>query len=249
MAKNMGLIQFSGTIGGITGVNSKEGHHIRAKKDIPASTYATSPSYVDFRENGKAWGESSRLRKSFLDGFKLFVQGCSNPRMYSRMTGVMGRIIKSDTVSRKGEFKAVNGIVTEKGKEMLNGFEFNRDCSLSSVLHETYVVDRDSGSVSIDGFVAKKWIKAPKGATHVVLQAGIYRYDFGNGVSSFMEGEGVTFEVKSKEVNDLVFDVGIPEGEGTVVFLLRVLFFQQVNGKLYALNGVKGGCMKVIDCC
>ena len=247
MAKSKGIIKFSGTIGGVTGVNSKEGFHLREKQNIPKSRYLTAPEYSSFRMNGKYTGMSSRMSMAFRQPIKLFSMAVSDARMYSRLNAVMRTILMSDPVSKKGEFTFTNGIATTTGKQALLNFEFNRSLSFDRQFKTSYHLDAAPATLTLNGFVPKKALQWPSGATHAALESGLLHFDFAKGEGKFASS-GPQVLSKIQAATDIVLSSTAPTaGEGmTKVHFLKVAFSQEVGGVLYPLKGNEAGVMKIV---
>ena len=247
MAKFKGILKFSGTIGGVTGVNSKEGFHIREKQNIAKSRYQKAPEYSSFRMNGRYTGMSSRMSMAFRQPIKLFGMVVSDARMYSRLNAVMRKILMSDPVSKKGEFTFTNGIATMTGKQALLDFEFNRSLAFDRVFKTAYLLDTASATLTLSGFVPKKALQWPAGATHAAMESGLLHFDFAKGEGKFASS-GPRVLSKNEAATDIVLSTAAPTaGEGlTKVHFLKVAFSQEVGGVLYPLKGNEAGVMKVV---
>lgn len=247
MAKFKGILKFSGTIGGITGVNSKEGFHLREKQNIPKSRYQTAPEYTSFRMNGRYTGMSSRMSMAFRRPLRLFSLAVSDARMYSRLNAVMRKILMSDPVSKKGEFTFTNGIATTTGKQALLDFEFNATVAFDRLFKGSYVLDAASATLTLSGFVPKKALQWPAGATHATLESGLLHFDFAIGEGKFASSAPRVLS-KNEAATDIVLPTAAPaSGAGlTKVHFLKVAFSQEVGGVLYPLKGNEAGVMKVV---
>jgi len=247
MAKFKGVVKFSGTIGGITGVNSKEGFHARAKQDIPTSRYLTAPEYTSFRMNGKYTGMASRMSMAFRQPIKLFGMAASDARMYSRLNAVMRKILMSDPVSKKGEFNFTNGIATMTGKQALLDFEFIATVAFDRVFKGSYELDAASATLTLSGFVPKKALQWPAGATHATVESGLLHFDSEKGEGKFASSAPIVLS-KNEGATDIVLSSAAPTtGAGmTKVHFLKVVFSQEVGGVQYPLKGNDGGVMKVV---
>lgn len=245
MARFKGLIQFIGTLGGITAVNSKEGIYLKSKNAIPKSRYKKAPEYADFRMNGHYMGVSAKLSSAFRHPILLFGKDASDPRMYSRMNALMRGIIMCDTVSRKGAFDAAIGISTAEGKQLLLDFEFNKFVSFTSIFRGQYALDIASGLLTMPAFAPKNALVLPVGSTHVGLQSGMLRFDFASHKGVFNESNRFVLPIDG--LADVALDCAIPSGSGgTLVCFFKVVFMQEVNGDLYPLKGDGGAVMKVV---
>lgn len=246
MARFKGLLQFIGTLGNITAVNSKEGVYLKKKNNIPKSRYQKAPEYADFRMHGNYMAMSSKLSKVFRHPIAVFGKDACDTRMYSRMNALMRSVIMCDTISNKGAFTAAVGIATTEGKQLLRDFEFNKHVSFDSVFHGKYTLDISTGTLSLPQFIPKKDLIPVTGSTHIGLQSGMLFFNFETQERSFTESPSFTMPIHGIAA-DIVLNCEIPENNGgTLLYFFKVFFMQDVNGVLYPLKGDGGAVMKVV---
>lgn len=243
MAKFKGLFQFIGTLAGITAVNSKEGLYLKKANAIPKSRYKNAPEYADFKMNGLYMATSAKLSSNFRQVLGTFVIDASNTRMYSRMNALMRNLIMCDQISEKGNFKASNGITTTKGKQIFENFWFNKTISFESVFYGVYQLDTILGTVTLLNFDPSSHLQIPIGATHCGIQSGIMRFDF-ESQKGFFKYSNPTITSLSALPSSITLFSDFPTGSGgTLLYFLKILFYQKVNDELYALKG--NGCAVV----
>jgi hypothetical protein len=246
MARLKGLFQFVGSLGGITAVNSKEGLYVKTKQNISKKRYQLAPEYADFRMNGQYTRITSQVSSAFRQPFLVFSKGVIDTRMYSRMNGVMRRILMCDTVSRKGEFTVAIGISTPEGKRQLLDFEFNKFVSFDSIFRGAYSLDTTNGSITLPLFAPKKSLQLTAGSTHTVLESGILAFNFETNEGHFRQSEPLQLN-NSDLPTDIMLPCDLPHGVGfTLVYFLKVSFVQEINGVFYPLSGNDGGVMKIV---
>ena len=246
MARFKGLLQFIGTLGNITAVNSKDGIYLKTKNDIAKSRYKYSPEYADFRMHGNYMAMSAKLSKAFRNPIMVFGKGACDTRMYSRMNALMRSIIMCDTVSVKGAFTAAIGISTSEGKQLLKNFEFDKFITFESVFHGKYIVEISTGTISVPQFIPKEAL-LPIGTTHIGLQSAMLYFNFETMEQAFTQSSSFTLPIDSL-ATDVVLDCEIPtNNRGTLIYFFKVFFIQEVNGVLYPLKGVGGSVMKVVE--
>jgi hypothetical protein len=246
MARFKGILQFTGTLGGITGVYSKEGLHARTKKDIPKSRFKTGKEYETLRMNAKYMEGSSQMSKAFRHLFTVFGEAACDTRMYSRMNGAMRRILMCDPVSRKGEFSIVIGIGTPEGKQQLLDFEFNKFVSFNNIFKGVYNLDATSGTITLPRFAPAETLKLAPGSTHAVLESGILAFNFETKEGIFTQSEPL-FLANAEPARDIVLSCEVPGMEGaTLCYFLKVSFMQEIGSGFYPLKGNDGGVMKIV---
>lgn len=231
MAKPKGLLRFTGTLHGITGVNSREGHHLRAKQQIPAERYRTAAEYAAFRENGRLMAEAARLSKAFRLALGDFTANVSNNRMYSRLNAALRRLAQQQATG-----ETVDPTLLQMA---LGGFEFQRDRPLLGTLSAPYRVE---GTEVVIRLQTAHDLTAPKGATQLRLCCGLAGGDFDTGTFWFAVGDVVTLELPGTYPGTVTLPIPQPPAPGPGLLLLRACFADLQAGQPRELTG----SMKVI---
>ncbi|RLZ07128.1 hypothetical protein EAH69_11800 [Faecalibacter macacae] len=101
--------------------------------------------------------------------FRAVLLKSADSRMVGSLTRDMVKVIKTDTVSERGQCNVNNGDLS-----LLKGFDFNINGKLSTTLYAPYTtsLDRVDGEVVVDipAFVPINMINAPSGTTHFKLK-------------------------------------------------------------------------------
>lgn len=246
MAKVKGLLQFFGTIDGIT-LYTMEGQKLaRKNKNISKKIYQTSPNYASFRDAGKEMGVAAKMSSAFRRPLRDFTKDIAENRMYSRMNALMRKLILLDGFSVRGERKISHGIATDEGKRLVTGFSFNKHQNLAQVIPTPYELDTEIGCFKMLDFIPASHVKKPIGATHFGLQLLCYDFDFETEIHQLVASEE-TFVAISETLTPInLFITELPENIGTRFFMLRVLFYQNINGELFALKGEDCGVVEVL---
>lgn len=247
MAKVKGLLQFYGTIDGVN-LYRLEGRNVARKaKTISKKKYKTAPNYASFRDAGKEMGSAAKMSSAFRQPLKVYTNGIAENRMYSRVNALMRKLILCDGISLRGERTVANGIGTAEGKDLVKGFEFNVHQSLAQVLQCSYTLDVAAGTLQLPDFTPKLDLKSPVGATHVGMELLCYDFNFTtkNHQLKVSVPQMVALEEASISLDLSVAD--LPVVMGTRLYLLRILFYQEVNGIFSMLHGTDNGLVTVLD--
>lgn len=247
MARQTGLMKVKGTLDNVTFYKSKDGHLAKMKTSLDGDRIARDPAFARTRENGEEFGFSAKSGKLLRYSMRNFILNSSDNRLVSRVTQLMARIKNLDMVSTRGKRNVGVGIETLEGKALLDGFEFNKNALLSSVLYKQYVLDTVTGVVTINGLTPMNDIAAPIGATHVSLSASAVSINFETGEASKMSFTntlnlpivGVSSNVVLTPVTPLI-SVGID------FYLLKIEFSQLVNGVQYTLKNGAYNATRII---
>lgn len=166
MARQKGIVKLDGTIGDITFYKSKDGYLAREKGGVPAARIANDrPSSAHVRMV-RSLGRAGKAGKLLRNAIRGLLQNPSDPRMVSRLTKEMVRVLQEDAVNPRGLRNVIDGEA-----ELLAGFDFNINGKLGTTIYAPFtpVIDRAAGSLSINiaPFVPLNMIAAPGGTTHL----------------------------------------------------------------------------------
>jgi hypothetical protein len=177
MAKQKGIIKLEGTIGDISFFKSVDGYQARERTGVSAERIATDPTFDLTRLNGLEFGTAARAARTVRTGFAALLKSVADRRLTGRMIKTMIQILRTDPLGIRGERRVENGTLT-----LLEGFEFNANASLLSVMKAPYTVtvNRTTGAitVAIPAFVPKALVDAPTGAMYYRIVVGVAAVDF-----------------------------------------------------------------------
>lgn len=247
MAKLKSFIKIEGTLDDLTFYKGRAGYLVKTKGGVSANRIKNDPSFARTRENGTEFGHAAtsgkQLRRAILD----LLTDAKDDLVTPRLTQTMARVQKTDTTSPRGERKVAIGLSTPEGKAELNGFNFNLNAILSSVLLCDYSLDTATGEVIITDFVPAQNLKSPEGATHVSLEVGFLNLDFSTDIKNMQLSPVFNTLIDSTVTTVVLTPAAVPTGTGNQLYFLKVAFFQQVNGIQYALNNGAFNSLKLVD--
>ncbi|MGN6292451.1 MAG: hypothetical protein ACTHMV_06855 [Chitinophagaceae bacterium] len=236
MARQKGIVKLDGTIGDITFYKSKDGYLAREKGGVPAARIANDPAFQRTRENGSEFGRAGKAGKLLRNAIRGLLQNASDPRMVSRLTKEMVRVLQEDAVNPRGLRNVIDGEA-----ELLAGFDFNINGKLGTTIYAPFtpVIDRAAGTLSINipAFVPLNMIAAPGGTTHFKIVSAGAEIDFENEVfiSANSETAVLPWDANQTAVIDLVN--AVTANSAHPLFLtLGIEFYQQVNAQMYPLR-------------
>ncbi len=188
MARQVGLVKYSGTMGGV--------RHFKIKGlDADFAGLAGGPTkeqvrndeaFVRTRENMNEFGGCAKAAKSLRVALSQIIKQYSDPRLTGRLTAIMKEINLKDVVNPRGE----RSILISSEGQILEGLDYNKNITFSGVFHAPYTITstpaRDSSTFSIPPFNPANLISAPAGATHFRLVNAIavlsdWAYNVSNG--------------------------------------------------------------------
>ncbi len=243
MAIQAGVIKLSGTIGGITFVAARGGYYARRKSCLDARRIARDPAFARTRENAAEFGRASRAGKLLRVAIAPYQQRLCDHTLMHRLTGILTRILKTDTVNPRGKRSFVEGDLS-----LLEGFECNAAAPLQRILgvpfNSQFSAATGQYSIGLRGFVPREVLRVPQGATHYKLSAAGVGVNFGAQV--YITSVSHTEVLRLDAVAAPVRLKGVLAGEeaadcsrstfGHIVLLLGIQFFQRVSGVDYVLE-------------
>jgi hypothetical protein len=246
MARVNSLIKIEGTLDQLTFYKTQDGHLVKTKGGVSKSRIQNDPNFARTRENGSEFGYAAMAGKLMRDSLRSFIITASDNRVTSRLTQVMSQIRNYDTTSPRGERNAAVGLADPAAKALLQGFEFNNRSILGSVLLTPYTVNTASGVITIPNLTPINDIAVFPGATHISLSGAFANIDFLNGLS----------DVKFTNIVNIIIDGSgntqtltptVPTGSGVKFILLKIEYFQEVNGVQYSLKNGAFNALSIIS--
>lgn len=247
MAKYKSLFDVEGSLGEVNFYKSEDGYRMRRKGGVSKERIESDPAFIRTRENNSEFGNSASggklLRRAVID----LMADAKDSKVSSRLTQRMSEVKNLDLTSVRGERKVEVGILTSEGKTVLKEFNFNKYATLSAVLLSDYTLDTITGEIVIDNFVPQQRLDIPEGATHVSLTSGFLNLDFTSGSKDLQLSNVVNLPINGTATTVTLTPAAPPVGTGQAFYLLKVAFYQQINGVQYALNNGAFNALQVLD--
>lgn len=236
MAKQNNIFKLKGTIGDVTFYKTQDGHLVREKTGLDGDRIKTDPKFLRTRENGAEFGNAGKDGQLIRTAFKTLVGKAGDNRVTSRMVENLMLVVKTDTVSARGERRALNGDLA-----LLQGFEFNVKARLSVSFKASYDVsiDRAGGSavIAVGDLIPSEQLSYPEGATHYKLSAAAAVVDFNAATVTVAGDEGAGVAISNVAEPGKTLTMALPAASVLPVFVVfGVSFYQQVNNTLYSLS-------------
>jgi hypothetical protein len=247
MAKQKGIITLIGKIGDrVYYYDRNRGYLVRKVTSVDAERIRTDPAFARVRENNVEFGHCAWMVKLLRAAFKPLFAGIADTRMTARLTKATTAMMRSDMTSGAGMRRPENG-----DAQLLRGFEFNKHASVETVLQATYQAGFDSNekkcTLTITPSESKKMVKAPKGATHFRLIAGMAAIDFktGNYILDTVRSEEMAVRQGTDAPVTLTSPLAPMAGEGLFI-TLGIEFLQLVNGVYCPLQSTGYNVMTLV---
>lgn len=247
MAKQESIFILKGTIGGVTFYKSTDGYLAKEKTSLGGERFKSDPRFARSLENWKEFKRSALVGKVFKDAIKPFIKNASDSRVTGRITQLMSRILKEDFVSIRGQRHPANGINSIASKHLLKGFNFNKNAILSSVLKKTFFIDPTSDAINITSLNPTSDIEFPPGASHLKISAGILVIDLATKIFDFQQTNLINIEKTDPPLTGNLTPAIPPNGLGVKMYLLKLEFYQEVNGLLYSFENGGFNAMEIVE--
>ena len=235
MATQTGILGLQGTVGGL--VFAKDGS-VRQKPASNKAAFNSATSLARTRENASEFGRAAGAGKLLRDSLRVLIAAASDSRMVSRLTQTMRAIIGLDGTNGRGD-----RVVDKANIGELLGFNFNLGAGIGQTLFFQYGLAANGADVTmtIPALNPSTDVVAPQGATHFELLYGTASLDFEAGtyeVGAVGAPLGILALNSAPLVNQALVASfpAAPAAANLVVGVVGVNFYQQINGKFYALN-------------
>ncbi len=175
MARQKGLVKYSGTMGGVRHFKIKGlvGDFAGLAGGPSDSQIKNDKAFIRTRENMSEFGGSASAAKSIRVGLAQVIKQYSDPRLTGRLTKIMKEINKEDTGNPRGQ----RNIKVSANRSFLEGLNFDVNTNLSGIFNAPYTLTntvlRDGATFDIPIFEPMNLINAPAGATHFRLMNAI----------------------------------------------------------------------------
>ncbi|MGQ0826961.1 MAG: hypothetical protein ACT4ON_01070 [Bacteroidota bacterium] len=247
MARQKGILKVEGTLDDLTFYRSQDGHLVKTKSGVSGERIANDPAFIRTRENGVEFASSAVAGKLVRDSLRPIALNASDGRIVSRMTQLMARIKNLDATSARGLRNVGVAILLTTAKALLKSFEFNKGALLGSILFKPYAVNTTTGVITINALVAANDIAIPAGATHMSFTGCYANINFATGIADVKLTNVQNLAANAPSTNVTLTPTAVPAGTGTKLYLLKVEFFQLVNGVQYSLKNGAFNALRVIE--
>jgi hypothetical protein len=247
MAKQTGIIKLKGKIGDLSFYKSKDGHLAREKGGVEAESIKNDPAFVRTRENNAEFGSSASAGKFSRDSLRPIALTASDNRVVARMTKLMTQIKNLDGTSVRGLRNVGVAMALATAKAKLKGFEFNKNALIGSILYKPWAVNTTSGVITIPGLIPVNDITFPAGATHISFTGCYGNLNYGTSIADVKLTNVVNLPIDGATTAVTLTPTALPTGTGVKVFLLKIEFFQIVNGVQYSLKNGAYNALRIIE--
>lgn len=142
MARQTGVLKYSGNLGGISHYKMKgvSGDLAKVANGPSKSQIQNDPAFKRTRENNVEFGTSAKAGKSLRVGLASVIKNFSDPQVTGRITKVF-KAINSEGVGARGK----RNIDLTQNRTLLANFEFDKNISFASVFNAPWSIIETAG--------------------------------------------------------------------------------------------------------
>ena len=247
MARQNGIIKLKGTIDGVSFYKTADGHMARAAGGVDAERIKKDPKFQRTRENNAEFGAATKSMKLLRRTLSAMLKSAGDGRVTSRMIRAMTEIKNFDTTSARGKRSVGLGINDPQAAIKLKDFEFNIHSELGAILLSDYAVDTSTGVIDIMGLVPANDLSFPPEATHVSFKGAFANVNFTTGKRIIKYTNEVNLPLDSTQSNVSLTPTAVATGTGIQIYLLLIVFSQEINGVQYSLKNGSHNAMAIIE--
>lgn len=256
-------MKYVGTIGDVRHfkIKGQQGFFAGMVGGPTAQQVKSAPEFERTRENMNEFGGCAKAGKSIRTALSSLMGKFTDPQVTGRLTSIMKKINLEDGTEARGYRK----VEISTQRKYLEGFEFDKNVSISGVFNAPYDVnhepERNSADFIVAEFLPVDLISAPAGSTHFrLIHALAVVSDF---VYNPTTGSYDPEDMVNNELSVVAYSPYLPLNENyaggtitaelagapvlddkvSVVQCIGIEFFQQVNGNYYPF--ASGNCLKI----
>ena len=165
MARQSSIFKFEGLLDDVSFYKFGSGFKVRKKGGVSSDRIATDPAFRKLRAHTSDFTRAASASKLLRKSIEGLLNQATDSGTVSRLTREMFKVVKADLTNPKGERNVIDGEA-----ELLTGFDFNINATLSTVLKitSTYSIDRVTGLMSVDfpSFDPQEVLSVPRDCSH-----------------------------------------------------------------------------------
>ena len=220
MAKNIGIIRFTGKLGGLSGRDTAFGNIIQTPGGFKSERLKNDPIYLKSRQLSTEFGRCSKIAALFRQLLLPYLKFIPDPYVYNHIQKCMLAVKDCDLTSPHGSKTVTNGLQTPAGATLLGNFSFNRKRHFYFTGIGDYSFDLNQGQLIL-GKVDTTRFDFPTSADAIGFQLMLLCADF--------ETPTMVMEVSEHFIlrkNDLpqavILKADKPTGKGSLIAILLI---------------------------
>ena len=224
MAKNIGMIQFKGKIGGLVGRDTRFGNILQTPGGFESERVKNDPIYEKTRQLNAEMAHCSRIASVLKSCLSPHLQLVSDPYVYNHIVRQLLLVKNCDTETPKGQKTFDKGLATKEGAAAFGRLSFNRERHTHNRLLQAESAQLLQGKLHLAAVSASDFY-FPPAAPLLGIQLLLLRLDTGIPCCK-LSSSAVQFIRKDSQSVSVDLQAAIPEGTGR---LIAVVFTGYTN--------------------
>ena len=178
MAKNVGLIQFEGSIGDLVAYHRNGSLIIQRKGGFNGERLKTEERYESVRKRQSEFGNCAKLASGIKRAMAWWLQWIPENMIYNHIQSVVMGVKNCDVLSEKGAKTFEKGLRTPAGTALFRKFQLSPKRSLSAGTIVVAPFNFETGTVSVTPHHYKLKSRMQLGVELLLLQIDLNTYDY-----------------------------------------------------------------------
>ncbi len=246
MARLLNFLKFNGSIENLTFITTANGTFVKRRSTLNRDKIMNSLESEGTRNTMTEFTNYTKSTALLKRGIKDAINKVRDSGAHNRLMSIISDIKNSDDLHPRKWKTVASGILQEESKDMLRNFEFNAFAPLHNLLLKEYILNKEEGILNINGFVPKEGFKTTKDTNKAGLRLYWSKVDFESFENHTEISEQLLIPLNKVPIDVNLTIITSPGGTGTNVFTLELLYYQEVNGKLYQVNNREFKSLKII---
>lgn len=223
MAKQKGAIRIEGTLDNLSFYSSVFGDIVRRKGGASKEKIRKSPKFKRLRSYQEEFTNCIKMAKLLRYSVYAFSKKAPDHKLVGRVNKLMIALKNLDSEAVEGKRLVTAGLETDEGQLLLQGFEFNSNVTLDTLLKVEPVIEK--GKIVFKDLITKKHIKAPKPASGVKITGIISKIDPKNN-KHYESNASIQLKLDMKKQTIVLHPKAIKEAGFTFYFLQIVFLYE-----------------------
>lgn len=230
MAKNIGIIRFTGKLGGLSGRETAFGNIIQTPGGFKSERLKNDPIYLKSRQLSTEFGRCSKISALLRQHLLPYLKLLPDPYVYNHIQKCILAIKECDFTSPVGSKTVDNGLATQAGAALLRGFSFNRKRHFYFTGVRSHSIDLEQGRLTMNG-TDPMALDIPNGVDALGFQLILLRINFALPALTVAASE-YFFLHKTDQPASISLDAGKSDTEGLLAAVLFIGACHNADGAI-----------------
>lgn len=221
MAKNIGILKFSGLIDDLVHYKRNGVYVVQRKGGFDGERTKNEARYEGTRQCQTEFGKCASLASAFKRCLQEYLNSIPDPVVYNWIQSKILALKACDIASERGQKTVLKGIQTASGTQLLHQFHFNRLQKIETLLLATPEMHMETGVLTLSSGQMPIQISGSKDPCRLqllIVRMNFETYQYELAASSFYYFDAVPTDA-------IVLTSPIPKGEGVLLAFLYVGFY------------------------